>query len=51
MGQDLGSCGEVVLSIYDAVYLELALRKALPLASRDAALNEAARAAGVNVLS
>ncbi len=38
------------LSIYDAVYLELALRRALPLASRDAALNKAAKAAGVRTL-
>ena len=38
------------LSIYDAVYLELALRLALPLASRDAALNKAAKAAGVRTL-
>lgn len=30
------------LSIYDAAYLELALRRALPLASRDDALGEAA---------
>ena len=34
------------LSVYDAVYLELALRRSLPLASRDAALNKAAKAAG-----
>ncbi|MFT3802656.1 MAG: type II toxin-antitoxin system VapC family toxin [Burkholderiaceae bacterium] len=35
------------LSSYDAVYLELALRRQLPIATRDAALAEAARAAGV----
>ena len=38
------------LSTYDAVYLELALRKAIPLASRDAALNKAGEAAGVSTL-
>ena len=38
------------LSVYDAVYLELALRRALPLASRDAALNKAAKRAGVQTL-
>jgi predicted nucleic acid-binding protein len=38
------------LSVYDAVYLELALRRALPLASRDAALNKAAKRAGVRTL-
>lgn len=39
------------LSAYDAAYLELSLRRGLPLASRDAALNKAARVAGVKVLS
>ena len=38
------------LSAYDAVYLELAQRKAIPLASRDMALNKAAKAAGVSTL-
>jgi predicted nucleic acid-binding protein len=38
------------LSIYDAVYLELALRRRLPLASRDAALNHAAQICGVRTL-
>jgi len=38
------------LSVYDAVYLELALRRRLPLASRDAALNKAAKRAGVRTL-
>jgi predicted nucleic acid-binding protein len=38
------------LSVYDAVYLELALRKKLPLASRDSALNKAAKRAGVRTL-
>lgn len=35
------------LSSYDASYLELALRRQLPLATHDAALRTAARAAGV----
>jgi predicted nucleic acid-binding protein len=39
------------LSIYDASYLELALRVGLPLATRDAALARAARAAGVALFS
>ncbi len=38
------------LSVYDAVYLELSLRRRLPLASRDAALNKAAKLAGAEVL-
>ena len=38
------------LSVYDAAYLELAIRKRLPLASRDAALNKAARLSGVKTL-
>ena len=38
------------LSVYDAAYLELALREALPLATVDAALRNAARAAGVGVV-
>jgi predicted nucleic acid-binding protein len=38
------------LSVYDAVYLELAPRRGLPLASRDGALNKAARRSGVKTL-
>jgi predicted nucleic acid-binding protein len=38
------------LSVYDAVYFELALRRGLPLAARDSALNKAARRAGVRTL-
>lgn len=38
------------LSAYDAVYLELAIRRDVPLASRDTALNEAAKSAGVRTL-
>ncbi len=38
------------LSSYDAAYLELALRRQLPIATRDVALMDAARTAGVGVL-
>ena len=38
------------LTSYDAAYLELALRLRLPIATQDAALMGAARAAGVGVL-
>ena len=38
------------LTAYDATYLELALRRQLPLATVDAALAEAAQTAGVGVL-
>jgi predicted nucleic acid-binding protein len=38
------------LTIYDATYLELALRRSLPLASRDEALKSAAKQCGVKTL-
>jgi predicted nucleic acid-binding protein len=38
------------LSAYDASYLELAIRRELPLATQDERLARAARAAGVNIL-
>jgi predicted nucleic acid-binding protein len=38
------------LTAYDAAYLELAQRRALPLATRDAALIRAAAAEGVALL-
>ena len=38
------------LTVYDAIYLELAVRKRLPLASLDAALNRAARLSSVKTL-
>jgi predicted nucleic acid-binding protein len=38
------------LSVYAAAYLELAARRGVPLASRDAALNKAAKLAGVKTL-
>lgn len=41
---------EQALSVYDAAYLELAMREALPLATLDKALQEAARKVGVKLL-
>ncbi len=38
------------LSVYDAAYLELSLRRALPLFTQDGPLADAARAQGVTVL-
>lgn len=38
------------LTVYDAVYLELALRRKLPLASRDEALRQAARRCDLKAL-
>jgi predicted nucleic acid-binding protein len=38
------------LTVYDAAYLELAIRKALPLATLDTALTRAARAASVPLI-
>ena len=42
--------GKHGLSLYDATYLELALRRGMPLASRDEPLRAAAKKAGVRVL-
>jgi predicted nucleic acid-binding protein len=39
------------LAVYDAAYLELALRSGLPLASIDRRLEKAARAAGIELAS
>lgn len=39
------------LTAYDEVYLDLVLRRALPVATRDLALADAARAAGVGVVA
>jgi predicted nucleic acid-binding protein len=41
---------EYGLTIYDATYLELALRRSLPLASRDEALRNAAKQCGLKAL-
>ena len=38
------------LTFYDAIYLELAIRRGLPLASSDAALRRGARRRGIVVL-
>ena len=46
-----GKTGELAekygLTIYDAIYLELALRRSLPLATRDEALTTAAKQCGI----
>jgi predicted nucleic acid-binding protein len=39
------------LSVYDAAYLELAIRKRIPLATLDKALRSAAEAAGIPLLA
>jgi len=49
-GRDFVSGAAYDLSSHEAVYLELALRKQLPIATRNEALREAAWAAGVGVL-
>jgi predicted nucleic acid-binding protein len=41
---------ELSLSVYDAAYLELAMRLRIPLACRDSALRNAARRRGVTLL-
>jgi len=45
-----GLAAEAGLSVYDAAYLELAMRRALPLASIDGPLTKAARRRSVAVL-
>ena len=50
LGETLELAHKYILSVYDATYLELALRKGLPLASRDLALNKAAKRSGVKTL-
>ncbi len=50
LGQTSELAQKYALSAYAAAYLELSIRRDLPLASRDAALNQAARAAGVETL-
>jgi predicted nucleic acid-binding protein len=49
-GEVLDLAYKHALSVYDAFYLELALRRGLLLASRDGALNRAARRSGVKTL-
>jgi predicted nucleic acid-binding protein len=49
---DITSLAETFgLTIYDATYLELAIRRGLPLALRDTSLNDAARLRGVKTES
>lgn len=50
LGTVLSVADERGLSVYDAMYLELALRRGLPLATLDQRLIEAANAAGVETL-
>jgi predicted nucleic acid-binding protein len=50
-GQLLALALRYELTSYDAAYLDLALRRQLPVATQDAALAEAARIAGVGVVS
>ena len=50
LGQTSELAQKYSLSAYDATYLELSLRRGLPLASRDVALNRAANAAGIETL-
>ena len=49
-GETLMLADRFGLTVYDAAYLELAQRRALPLATLDAALGSAAAALGVRVL-
>jgi predicted nucleic acid-binding protein len=49
-GNTSGLAEKYGLTIYDAIYLELALRRSLPLATRDEALKTAAKRCGVKAL-
>lgn len=49
LGDTLNLARRYKLSAYDAAYLELALRRGMPLATLDAALAKAATIAGVSV--
>ena len=49
-GQLLALALRYELTSYDAAYLDLALRRQLPIATQDAALADAARRAGVGVV-
>jgi predicted nucleic acid-binding protein len=50
-GKSLPLADKYTLSVYDAAYLELAIRLALPLASCDRDLCEAAKRAGVSLIA
>ena len=47
----LGLARRHELSVYDAAYLELALRRGLPLASLDRRLSQAATASGASLMA
>jgi predicted nucleic acid-binding protein len=49
-GETLNVADRFQLTVYDAAYLELAQRRALPLATLDSALGSAARALGLPVV-
>ena len=49
-GETAGLARQYGLTVYDAAYLELALRRGATLATTDAALAKAARKAGVAVI-
>jgi len=49
MGDILSLARDQNLSIYDAAYLELAIREGLPLATRDRALADAAKRCGISL--
>lgn len=49
LGETLNLARRYKLSAYDAAYLELAMREALPLATLDADLEKAAKKAGVRL--
>lgn len=51
LGETLRIARERNLSAYDAAYLELAMREALPLATLDEALRKAAQGAGVRIVA
>lgn len=50
MREVLDLAREQTLSVYDAAYLELAMREALPLVTLDKALQNAARKVGIKLL-
>lgn len=50
LAESLSLARQFNLSVYDATYLELAIRKRMPLATLDNRLLEAAKAAGVAIM-
>ena len=51
LGRVLPTARQQNLAVYDAAYLELALREALPLATLDADLRKAAQGLGIKIVS